>query len=88
MVLITFDLEVFQRVAGDIIRLALDVQLGEGERLAAELQRNLLGVVVVDVAITTSPDEVTDSHADLLSDDVRQQRIACDVERHAEERIS
>ena len=49
--------------------------------------RDLLDVVVVDVAVAAGPHEVADLEAGHLGDHVGQQRVGRDVERHAEEQV-
>src|ERR1700722_1971708 len=56
-------------------------------RLAGQLLGDLLDVVVVDVAVAAGPDELPDSQTSLRSHHVREQRVACDVERHTEEKV-
>ena len=51
------------------------------------MRGNLLGVVVVNVAIAAGPDEVAYIEIALLRDHVREQGVAGDVERHAEEEV-
>src|SRR6266478_2190014 len=45
-------------------------------------------MVDVQVAIATGPDEFSDVEVRLLSDEMRQQRVRGDVERHSEKHIS
>src|SRR4051812_44068577 len=52
-----------------------------------QLRAHLLDVVVVDVTVAAGPDELAHLEPDLLSDHVRQQRVARDVERHTEEEV-
>ena len=44
-------------------------------------------MVVVDVAVTTRPDQIADVEVALLREHVREQRVARDVERHSEEDV-
>ena len=60
---------------------------GVGQRRARELQRHLLGVVAVDMAVAAGPDEVAQVQVALLRHHVRQQRVAGDVEGHAEKDV-
>ena len=55
--------------------------------LSRKLLAHLLDMVVVDVTVAAGPDELTDVEADLLGDHMRQQRVAGDVERDAEEQV-
>ena len=86
--LVVEKLEVFELVVKDRRRLALDVQRRVGQGRAAQLQRHLLVVVAVNVAVATGPDEVADCQAALLRHHVREQRIAGDVEGHTQKNIS
>ena len=61
--------------------------VGIGVRVAAELRLDLLAVVVVDVAVAAGPDQVADVEVALLREHVREQRVARDVERDAEEDV-
>jgi len=81
-------LEVFKLVVEDGVGFALDMQRGIGKRFAAELQRHLLVVVAIDVAVTAGPDEVAHIQVALLGHHVGEQGIAGDVERHAQKDIS
>ena len=45
-------------------------------------------MVAVDVAVTTRPDKVAHFETALLRDHVREQRIAGNVERHAQKNVS
>ena len=58
------------------------------ERRAAELRVDLLEVVAVEVAVAAGPDEIADAEVALLRDQVGQQRVRSDVERHAEEDVA
>lgn len=85
MVLIVQHFEVFVLVVEDGCGLALDVQRRIGEGLARQLGLHLLEVVVVDMAVAAGPDEVAHFQAALLGQHMGQQRIAGDVEGHAQE---
>jgi hypothetical protein len=65
----------------------LNAEAGKVERLRGELLVDLVEVVEVQVAVAAGPDEVADAEVALLREHVRQQRVARDVERHAEEKI-
>ena len=54
---------------------------------AAQLLGDLLDVVVVDMAVTAGPDELPHVESGLRRHHVGEQRIAGDVERHAEEQV-
>src|SRR5699024_771273 len=87
VVLVALDLEILELVAEDRLRPARDPQPRVGERLAGQLPLHLLDMVVVDVAVPTGPHEVADGEIRLLGHHVRQQRVAGDVERDAEEHV-
>src|ERR671921_1194101 len=63
------------------------VERREGQHLAGELLAHLVDVVAVDVAIAADPDEVAWGQAHLVGDHPGEQRVAGDVERHAEEHV-
>jgi radical SAM superfamily enzyme len=44
-------------------------------------------MVEVQVAVAPRPDELPDAEVALLRDHVREQRVGCDIERHAEEDV-
>ena len=87
MVAVVVDDEVLVLVVEDRRRPARELEHRVGEGRARQLQLDLLGVVAVDVAIAAGPDEIADVEVALLRQHVRQQRIARDVERHAEEDV-
>ena len=84
MVLVAAHLEVFELVVEQALGPAQDVQRGVGVRRARQLQFHLLEVVAVDVAVAARPDEVAHVQVALLRHHVRQQRVAGDVEGHAQ----
>ena len=82
------DFEVLEPVVEDGVGLAPDHELRIGTRLAGELKLGLLHVIVIEVAVAARPDEVSDLEARLLRHHVREQRVARDVEGHAEEDVA
>src|ERR1035437_8357222 len=76
--LVTLHLEVFKLIVKNTSRLAFDDKRWIGKWRATELQRHLLGVVAVDVAITAGPDEIAHLQIALLGHHVRQQGVAGD----------
>ena len=82
VMLVVDELEIVKLVVKDGRGAALDDQLRVRKRLARKLQRHLLGVVAVDVAIATRPDEVAHAQVALLRQHVREQRVAGNVEWH------
>ena len=87
MVLVVLEEEVLVLVVEDALRLPSELQRRVRVRLARQLLAHLLVVVVVNVAIATRPDEVARFQPRLLRDHQRQERVARDVERNAEEQI-
>ncbi len=79
--------EVLETVVKEAVRAAQDVQRGVGVGSARELQFHLLEVVAVDVAVAACPDEVAHVQIALLRHHVGQQRVAGDVEGHAQEDV-
>jgi len=84
---VAHDLEVLDLVVEDRIGLAIDHELGQRTRFARQLLVDLVEVVLVDVRVTARPDELTYLVAGLLRHHVQEQRVARDVERHAQEHV-
>jgi hypothetical protein len=80
VVLVLQHLEVLVGVVEDRRRPPPDVQHRVGVGRARELRLHLLGVVAVDVAVATRPDELAGLQVALLRQHVREQRVAGDVE--------
>ena len=57
-------------------------------RVSAQLLQELVDMVVVDVAVTTGPDEFARFKTSLLGHHHGQQRVGSDIERHAKEHIA
>src|SRR5256886_7142466 len=87
MVLVIHELEVLVLVGENARRAAADQQLRRRERRARELQVRLLEMIQVQVAVAAGPDELTGLEIALLREQVREQRVAGDVERYAEKHI-
>ena len=66
-------------------RSSASVGSGCGSRASCSVR--LLEVIQVQVAVAAGPDEIADREVRLLREDVGQQRIGGDVERHAEEDV-
>ena len=79
--------EVFVFVLVDPRGRAQDFEAGQRAGLAGQLQACLVEMVGVKVAIAAGPDELADLQPALLREHVGEQRIAGDVERHAQEDI-
>ncbi len=60
----------------------------KGQRSAGELRIHLLEVIEVEVAVAARPDEVADPQIALLRDQMREERIGRNVERHAQEDVA
>ena len=87
MTLVVEHFKVFVFVFKNRSGFALDVQGGVGKGLTAELQRHLVFVIAVDVAITTGPNEIAHVQIALLRHHVCEQCIAGNVERHTQENV-
>src|SRR5262245_1392703 len=87
MMLVADDPEVLEGVVEDRRGPTVQRQRRKRERVARELRLHLLAVVVVDVAVAARPDEVADLEVALLREHVREQGVARDVERNAEEDV-
>ena len=87
MVLVVLQHKVLIAVVEDAVRTALDLHVGVRVGGPAQLQFGLGQVVVVDVAVPARPDEVAEVQIALLRQHHRQQRIAGDVEGHAQEDV-
>jgi len=85
--LVVQHLEVFKLVVEDGRWFAFDVQSRVSEWFAAQLQRDLLVVVAVDVTVATRPNEVAHIQVALLGHHVGEQGIAGDVEGHTQEYV-
>lgn len=89
MRVVVLDDEVGLRVVEDARRLVLEHQLGQRTRFARRRQLlvDLRDVVVVDVRVTSGPCHRTHLQAPLLRHHVREECVAGEVERHAEEHV-
>src|SRR5256714_11594187 len=87
MVLVIHELEVLVLVGENARRAAADHQLRQRERRARELQVRLLEMIQVQVAVAAGPDELAGLQIALLREQVREQRVAGDVERYAEKHV-
>lgn len=82
------DHDVFVCVVEDRIWLTVEADRRQWSHFARQLLVNLLQVVEVDVRVATYPDELADLQVALLCNHVSQQRVASDVEGHAQEHVS
>ena len=87
MRIVVFDGNIFVAERKNIAHVRIELQGRERARLAGKLAVYLLEVVVVNMRIAERVDEIADSEPADLRDHVREKRVACDVERHAEEQI-
>src|SRR5262245_4689984 len=87
MRLITFEYEVFVLVFEDVGRTTVDLKRRRRKRIPRQLRIGLLQMIEIDVAIAAGPNEFAHIQVALLREQVRQQRIRCDVEWHAQEDI-
>ena len=71
----------------DVLHLGIDSHGGQGPRLARELQAHLVQVILVDVCIAKGVHELARLQAAHLRHHHRQQRIAGNVEGHAQENV-
>src|SRR5947208_4530018 len=87
MVLVIHELEVLVPIGENARRPAADQQLRQRERRARQLQVRLLEMIQVQVAVAAGPDELAGLEIALLREQVREQRVAGDVERYAEKHV-
>jgi len=87
MRIVVFDGNIFVAERENIAHVRIELQGRERARLAGKLAGDLLEVVVVNMCVAESVDEIADAEPADLRDHVRKKRIARDIERHAEEQI-
>src|SRR5690348_14668598 len=87
MMLVAHELEILVRIVEKSGGAPADVEPRRREGSARELQPRLLEVIEVQMAVAARPDEVARLEVALLREHVRQQRVARDVEWHAEEDV-
>src|SRR5512146_3497517 len=87
MILVAHELEILEGVVEEGGGPAPDLEARRRERSARELQSRLLEMIQIEVAVAARPDELTRLEVALLGEHVGEQRIARDVERHAEEDV-
>src|SRR5688572_4182744 len=66
---------------------ALDPKPRKRARLASQLKPRLVEMVGIEMAVATGPHERSRLQPALLCEHVGQERIGCDVERHAQEDV-
>ena len=82
------ELEVFVLEVEDGLHIGVDEHARQGAWGARELQLGLLEMVQVEVGVARGVDEVARLQARHLRHHLQQERIAGNVERHSEERVS
>src|SRR5487761_632312 len=87
MMLVVHELEILVHIVEQGGGTPADVEPRRRERSARELQPRLLEMIDVEMAVAARPDELAGLEAALLREHVGEQRVARDVERHAEEHI-
>ena len=87
MRIIVFDGNIFVAERENIAHVRIEFQGRERARLTGKLAVYLLEVVVVNMCVAESVDEIADAEPADLRDHVRKKRVARDIERHAEEQI-
>ena len=85
--IITGQFKILELEVVDVFHRRIQFHLRQRTRIARELQLRLLDVVLVKMQIAEGVDEVAGLQAANLRDHQREQRVAGDVERHAEENI-
>ncbi len=84
---VTHEFEVFVLEVEDVRDSWVEFHVGQWKRVSRQLFPHLVEMVVVDVATTAIPNELTGFETRDMCDHHRQQRITGDVERHTEEGI-
>ena len=84
---VVHELEVFIPEGEDILHFRIDLHLRQLARLTAELGRDLLEMVHIDVGVARRMHEFSRLEAAYLSDHHGQKGVGRDVERHAEEYV-
>ena len=85
--IVIYELEILVFEVEDTLDLRVDLHLRKSARLAAELGRNLLEMIDIDMRISGSMDEFARLKAANLGNHHGQKGVRCDVERHAEEYV-
>lgn len=73
--------------AEDVLHLGIEAHSGQWTGLSGKLQTHLVEVVLVDMGVAKSVDEVAWLQSTHLRHHHRQQRIAGNIERHAQEDV-
>lgn len=88
MGLITLQGEILEREREQILDLGVEPHGRQRIRLAAQLQVGLLDVVGIQVAVAAGPDELAGLQVADLRHHQCQQRVAGDIEGHAEKTLT
>lgn len=75
--------EVLEAEGEQVLHVRIELHGRQRQRLAGQLQVGLLQVIGVQMTVAAAPDELARLQVADLRHHQRQQRIACDVERHA-----
>ena len=81
------DLEILILILVDRVGAAQNLEPGQRARVAAELEAGLVEMIGIEVAVAAGPDKGAGLQAALLGEHVREERVAGDVEGHAEEHV-
>ena len=87
MRVVTGQFKILELEMVDVFHRRIQFHLRQRTRLARQLQLCLFEVVLVEMQIAKRVDEVAGLQAADLRDHQREQRVAGDVERHAQENI-
>src|SRR6185437_12095755 len=87
MMLIAHELEILEGVVEQGGGPAPQIEPRRRERSARELQPRLLEMIEIEVAVAAGPDELPGLEFALLREHVGEQRVARDVEGHAQENV-
>ena len=86
--LIVFEMEILDAEVTDVLDLWVKHHLRQWQRLARELELDLIEMVEIDVGVTESMDKRARLKACDLCHHHDQKRVRGDVERHSEESVS
>lgn len=87
MVLVVGESKVGDLEVADILNLGVEIHAREFERLAAELETDLREVVVVDMSVSDSMDELASLEVCDLCHHHKEEGIGGDVKWHAKENV-
>ena len=87
MRIVTGQLEILELEVVEVLHRWIQFHLRQRTRFAGKLQFRLLDMVAVKVQVAESVDEIAGFQTTDLRDHQREQRVAGDVERHAQKQI-